>query len=160
MDWKQIEEFPNYEVSESGVVRNVNTKVELKHKIDKGYHRVTLYDNGKPTRKPVHQLVAETFHGKHPNKSEINHVDGDKSNNHICNLEYCSRSENLKHAFRTGLKQPSGGLKGRAIRVVETGKIYESIHECGRDLGCDPGHISHCLAGGRKSHKGYHFEYV
>ena len=158
--WKHIYDYPNYEISETGDIRNVHTNHLLKHKIDKGYHRVALYnDNGK-TYKCVHRLVAETFYGFPEAKYEVNHVNGDKSHNELTNLEYCSRSENMKHAYRTGLKRPSGGLPERPVRVVETNEVYPSAYECARQLNCNQGHINHCLTGSRKTHNGYHFEYA
>jgi len=74
-----------------------------------GYRRVQLRDrNGRYKGRLVHRLVAEAFIPNPENKPCINHIDGDKANNHIDNLEWCTYSENNKHAFRTGLKVMEG----------------------------------------------------
>lgn len=75
----------------------------------KGYHRVGLI--GKMGRKhvTVHRLVAQCFLKNVGNKAQVNHIDGDKLNNDVGNLEWCSNSENMRHAWRTGLTYGSTG---------------------------------------------------
>lgn len=158
--WCQIEDFPNYQVSNKGRIKSNNTGKIIHSKNCRGYDRVSIYNNGHRSDKFIHRLVAETFIDNPLNKSEVNHIDGNKLNNMVSNLEWCTRSENLKHAFNTNLKQPSGGLSNRKLKVVETNKIYESAYECARDMKLDQAHINHCLTGRRKTHKGYHFEYI
>lgn len=77
-----------------------------------GYERVAIYRNGKQKRLSVHRLVAETFFGE-PTAPNVNHKDGNKRNNAALNLEWCTPSENSKHAVRTGLWNPE---KAGAIR--------------------------------------------
>lgn len=72
-----------------------------------GYMRLGLRVKGKRKWFNVHRLVAETFLANDGNKPFVNHIDGDKSNNRLENLEWCDQSENMTHAFRTGLKAPS-----------------------------------------------------
>lgn len=158
--WKPVKGFDNYEVNEYGVIRNKYTEKILSSKNDRGYERVALYDHGIRSMKQVHRIVAESFIDNPCNKDEVNHINGDKRDNRSQNLEWCTRSDNMKHAYAAGLKHFSGGLDERPVRVLETGKVYESIHECARQLDCDQGHISHCLSGARKTHKKYHFEYA
>lgn len=71
-----------------------------------GYYRVKLY-NGDASFKneSVHRLVAETFIGNPNNYPEINHIDGNPFNNHVSNLEFCTKEHNVKHAYDTGLKR-------------------------------------------------------
>ncbi len=120
-----------------------------------GYLRVGI-GHGNPQY--VHRLVAETFvYNSEPNiKVEVNHIDGYKFNNHFSNLEWCTRSENSLHAFSTGLKIN----KGRAVKIVETGKVYPSGAECARQINGIQGNIALCLTGKRNTHRGYHFEYL
>ena len=158
--WRTIPDFPNYEICQNGEIRNLQTNVLLKHQLNKGYHRVALYNDFGKLYKSVHRLVAETFYEGVADKFEVNHISGIKDDNSLDNLEFCTRSENMKHAYRIGLKTPSGGLQNKPLRVIETGDIYPSAYECARQLGCDQRHINHCLMGKRKTHKGYHFEYV
>ena len=67
---------------------------------------VTLSKNGKYKPTKVHKLVAAAFIGPRPEGLEINHIDGDHQNNAASNLEYCTQSENMKHAVRLGLVIP------------------------------------------------------
>ena len=158
--WKPILGFANYEVNENGAIRNVHTRKTLSTKNDRGYDRVVLYDHGVRSIKQVHRIVAESFIDNPDHKHEVNHINGDKRDNRVQNLEWCTRSDNMKHAYAMGLKHCSGGLDERPVRVLETDQVYKSIHECARCLNCDQGHISHCLSGDRKTHKKYHFEYA
>jgi hypothetical protein len=68
-----------------------------------GYLQVRFTINGKTYRKYIHRMVAEAFIPNPHGYSEVNHIDGDKSNNHVSNLEWCSRSYNIKHALKKGL---------------------------------------------------------
>jgi len=74
-----------------------------------GYPIVSIWGWGGRVR--VHNLVAETFIGKKPFGSQVNHKDGIKAHNYPENLEYISQKENLRHAFRTGLMKNSGRKK-------------------------------------------------
>lgn len=77
---------------------------------DRGYPRVYLQINGKKKVMKIHRLVAELFVPNPDNKREVNHKDGNKRNNNADNLEWCTRSENLKHAYRTGLRKSRKGV--------------------------------------------------
>lgn len=156
--WLKIGEFPNYEISSNGRVRNSKTSRILKTNVnERGYDCVCLHDKGRQYNKRVHRLVADTFYDGDHQGLDVNHRDGDKLNNHISNLEFCTRSENVQHAFNNGLKKPSRQIK---IRIVETGEVFNSIRECGRALGCNQSDICKCLNGGQKTCAGYHFEKI
>ena len=130
--WSPI---PNthYSISSEGRVRNDETnKMKSMDATSDGYHKVDLYSNGKRTSVRVHRLVAEAFI-PNPNKlPQINHIDGNKENNNVKNLEWVNNSQNMIHAYRTGLvtphptygmrghKNPNGGRKGIPIFCVET----------------------------------------
>lgn len=156
--WKDIDGFPNYEVSNLGRVRNKKTGHIRKLSTDVvGYKSTTLYGENKPTTVRVHTLVANAFLGKRPRNYDVNHIDGDKTNNNIDNLEYCSRSDNVLHAYKTGLNKMT-----TSIRIVETGEVFDSINECARSIGASRKNIAMCLNDKyqRNSCKGFHFEYV
>ena len=72
-----------------------------------GYLAVKLWKNGKCKQHYIHRLVAETFIPNPNNYPEINHIDGDKRNNAVSNLEWCNRKMNVQHSYDTGLK-PKG----------------------------------------------------
>jgi hypothetical protein len=86
-----------------------------------GYKAVTLQLSGKARYRYVHRLVAQAFIDKPEDKNEVNHIDGDKTNNSIENLEWTSRSENIKKAYETGLiprnkgKSKNGVIKERRV---------------------------------------------
>jgi len=117
--WRNIKGYEGlYMVSDCGEIKSLNRTVKfpkgkcayrvkekiLKHILCKGYHKVNLYKNSKPKIFPVHRLVVIAFIPNTENKPQVNHIDGDKDNNNLSNLEWCTSSENIKHAFDTGLK--------------------------------------------------------
>lgn len=102
--WKPIKGYENlYLISNYGSVLGIKRNNILKPgKHEKGYLMVVLTKNGISKTYKVHRLVANTFLGE-PNGMEVNHIDGDKTNNSVWNLEYCTHSENMAHAKSTGL---------------------------------------------------------
>lgn len=156
--WLPIKDFPCYNISNNGRVRNIKTGRILKTNINShGYLIVCLRKNNKQYTKSIHRLIADAFYDGNHVGLDVNHIDGNKLNNHLSNLEFCTRQENIQHAFDNGLKKPSRTIK---IRVVETGEIYDSIRECGRALNCNQSDICKCLSGKYETCKGYHFEKI
>lgn len=108
--WHLVVGNENYAVSSHGnIIRwrprrhTVPLRPVRQYKTENGYHRVYLSMNGKNLPARVHALVCEAFIGPRPAGYEINHKDGDKSNNHLENLEYCTSRENTRHAIENGL---------------------------------------------------------
>lgn len=127
--WKPIKGYEGkYEVSNLGVVRSFlitgtgtrlsSTPHILKQDTDRyGYRGCRLYKNGVGCRRTLHRLVSQAFIPNHENKPEVNHKNGDKSSNYASNLEWATRSENKKHAFRMGL------YKTRKGEEINTAKL-------------------------------------
>ncbi|WP_202818652.1 NUMOD4 motif-containing HNH endonuclease [Clostridium botulinum] len=111
--WKDIKGYEGlYQVSNLGRVKSLMTTQSRRSGILKsynhsGYRRINLYKNGKGKKYYIHRLVAEVFIQNVNNYPEINHIDGNKSNNVIDNLEWCTSSQNQIHAFKIGLQRPN-----------------------------------------------------
>lgn len=105
--WKTIEKYEKYEVSRDGYIKNKRTGQILKSRPDKdGYSLVNLYTTGrKGHTQKVHRLVAQAFLPPDPNpeRTQINHINGVKADNRFENLEWCTRSENTRHAYANNL---------------------------------------------------------
>lgn len=158
-DWRGCPSDPDILVSDDGRVVSYKSGSykELKQSDNGcGYLRVGV-GHGNPVY--VHRIVAETFldNPDQINKAQVNHKDGNKHNNCVDNLEWCTQSENELHAFELGLKVPT---PGKRIRIVETGETFKSEAACARSINGIQGNIWKCLAGERHTHRGYHFEYV
>ena len=96
---KKIEK--NYTINENGSIVNIRNGRELKGSLSNcGYLRVEIHGQ----RYSKHRLIAKKFLPKVKKKKYVNHIDGDKLNNNVSNLEWCTMGENIKHAYATGLK--------------------------------------------------------
>ena len=162
--WMPVKEFPKYEVNQFGDIRNKRTLHIKKPREDNwGYHQVGLNNgvHGKTYSKTVHRIVADAFFdGEHSNL-QVNHIDGNKQNNFIGNLEFVTASENVKHAYDSGIRKPSGG-RGliRNIRIIETGQVFDNMAECAKFVKGDSGNISRCVNNPTRTYKGYHYEAI
>ena len=105
-----------YQISDTGRVYSLLTHRYLSKSVHKcGYVKVTLQKNGESKTYLVHRLVASNFIENPYNYKEVNHKDGNKQNNNVDNLEWCSVSENTKHAFTNNL----GGFRDRALSELD-----------------------------------------
>lgn len=162
--WLPIREVDNrYSISNLGRVMNNKTGKILKPWIDNnGYYSITAYFK-QHTRKVlrIHKYVALYFCDGFKDGLIVNHIDGNKLNNRASNLEWCTYSDNAKHAYRLGLaKLTSSVFPERQILCVETGVKYKSISEASRCTGISRGNINHVCIGTRKSAGGYTWKYI
>ena len=125
MKIKNIDGFEGYKVSYDGNVYGKRSGSPMVGGLNgHGYRCVTLRKNNKNHTKKVHRLVADAFIQKKHKETEVNHIDGNKLNNHAGNLEWCTRAENLKHARETGLSSPNGLIKSkRKLEPLEVSEI-------------------------------------
>lgn len=107
--WRKIEGFEKYEVSNLGRVRSLDYKHTGEIKVLRpilnryGYLRINLYKNSKLCSRSIHRLVAQAFILNPENKQQVNHIDANKQNNIVSNLEWCTNLENMQHARDMGL---------------------------------------------------------
>lgn len=156
MNDEYIRPVKNYEglymVTANGKILNAKTGVELTQFVNPcGYMVVGLTKNCQTKQTRVHRIVAEAFIPNIYKKPQVNHLNGNKKDNHVWNLEWCDNSENMIHAYQTGLR------KGHHVQIVETGETFRSAREAAKRINGSVGNIYACLTGKRKSHKGYHF---
>ena len=103
IEWKTLDIIPNYLISNKGVVINKKTGKVLKHQLKKGYHRLELVTLNGRKHFLVHRLVAQAFIPNPENKPQVNHINGNKNDNSVENLEWCTNYENAHHAIKNGL---------------------------------------------------------
>ena len=133
--WCNIENYNGkYQVSNFARIKSFHkgNVAILKPELTKGYLRISLYKNGKTKLYFVHVLVAKAFVPNLENKPFVNHIDGNKLNNHASNLEWVTASENQQHALRLGLQK-------RGCECHNAKLTAEQIYEIRRD--CIPGNL-------------------
>ena len=151
--FKKIPNYSNYSISNTGIVRNDKRGKNLQYNILKnGYARVDLCNTFGTKHFSVHRLVADLFIENIENKSCVNHIDGNKVNNRVNNLEWCTERENTLHAINTGLfpiaeDHPNSKLTNEEVRIIPLmfmlGGSRRSIAE---SLKVDKATISNILA--------------
>ena len=123
--WKVVKGFENYLVSSLGNVKTINgklKKVVYDSKNDYGY--VELWKNNKGKKFRIHRLVAETFIPNNLGKEQVNHIDGDKKNNCVSNLEWVTPKENIRHSIENDLSSIKYGSKNLASKLKEEDVKY------------------------------------
>lgn len=177
----QIKDFPGYYINKKGEIfsnkyhpiKNKNNKMQkLKLHLDtNGYLSVMLYKEKIPTRVRVHRIVAETFLVNPENKPQVNHINGNKSDNRAENLEFCSCSENVKHSYsflhhkicpnmlgKKGQRSPLSKI----VLQIKNGNIiaeFYGTYEAERITGCKQQSICNCCNNKQKTCGGFQWKY-
>ena len=177
-EWRVIEDYPNYMVSNLGRVKSLNynkTGKEriMKQGISKGYCRVVLYKDAKQKKYLVHRLVASAFLPNPNNYLCVNHKDENKQNNKVSNLEWCTQEYNINYGTRNErvgkansilLKgKPNIALSKPILQLSKNGeyiKQWVSAVEASKELNISRPHICQCCNGKRKFCGGYRWEYL
>lgn len=176
-----INGFPNYIITDDGRVFSLNylgisgnkKELSLRHRND-GYINVCLSKNNKKYMRFIHRLVAEAFIPNPYNFPQVNHKDGDKSNNNISNLEWCTQSDNIKHSYSSGIridnKEHLNKICKLAIDKMSIGvckidnngniiETYKSATEASKITGCCRSKITACCKGQRNMTGGWRWKY-
>jgi hypothetical protein len=167
---KQIKDYPNYLITTDGRIFNIKKMILLKKLLNnRGYNYSCLYNENGGKFFLVHRIMAETYLPKDDTRNFVNHIDGNKENNLLCNLEWCTHQENMQHAWKNGLsktseKQRQNGkntihialkaaneLKRRKIIDLSNGKIYNSSKDAALELGYKKETLANWLNGHREN---------
>lgn len=168
--WKDIKGYEGkYKVSNLGRVkskRRNKERIMKPNKSKKGYLRLNFTINYKSKSFQVHRLVAQSFIPNPEKLPEVNHIDGNKLNNNVKNLEWVTTSENCKKAWKIGLKKKIYGKKPNIKKVTQydlDGNIirkWDYILQASRELGIDDTGISLCCKHKQKTSGGFKWEYT
>lgn len=174
MKCKLIQDFPNYRIREDGVIEScykLKSSIpcdvwrELKQIYDKscGYMIVTLCHEGVRKNKRVHRLLLEAFVPNPSNKAHVNHIDGNKLNNSLDNLEWATPKENTNHSIKMGLHDPAAHSRKEIVQLDKDTKtviaVFPSLHEAGRTTGVVWQNIWKVCDGRRKTAGGFVWAY-
>lgn len=170
--WKDIEGYEGlYQVSSFGRVKSFDSIDKLDRirkgrvlkgiKDVKGYLLVNLYKNSIVSTKKIHRLVAQAFIPNPENKPQVNHIDENKTNNMVSNLEWSTSKENNNHGTRIDRMAKTQSIPLIATNL-KTGKSTEfyGVSECARQLNLNRGNITSVLKGRRNQTGGYTFKYL
>lgn len=183
--WKDIPGYESlYKINNIGIVKSLERfvnnghkdilkkeKIRKNHKNKDGYLFIRLSKNGITKGYSVHRLVAQAFIPNPNNYPEINHIDGNKLNNAISNLEWCNRTKNVRHSFELGLNK--GGMYGKYGKNHHSSKkvaqydlnnnfisSFESATDSSQRTKVDLSSISKCCLDKQKTAGGYKWKYI
>ena len=153
----EIEGFENYEVSNLGKVRNIKSGIMLKPYLnEKGYLKHCLSEHNKRKFLFLHRIIATAFIDNPGKKPQVNHIDENKLNNDLSNLEWCTAKENLIHGTRT--KRAAEKRFKKVIQLDLNDNVlneFESMTQAEKKTGVLLKYISRCCNGRSKSAGGY-----
>ncbi len=158
-EWRTVSRYPQYEVSNDGEVRHIGKDVRKQTTMKNGYNYISMWiaETRKTKVLPVHRLVAEAFHDNPQGKRCINHKDGNKQNNSVENIEWCTDNENQLHmTYVLGHNHHPP----QAVECVESGITYPSYSIAGKCTGVSCRNISLAAKGKRPTAGGYHWRWI
>ena len=150
----------DYAVTIDGDVISIKSNKSLRsHDNGHGYKTVCLCIDGKPKHYYVHRLVASAFVDNPNDYPEVNHIDEDRGNNRAENLEWCTSKYNKNYGRRA---ERFGRRRGRPVVCLETGQVFYSSGDAGRNMGIRREDIHACCTGYRNTHSagGYHWAFA
>lgn len=162
--WRNVVGYNGkYLVSNEGRVKNAKTGRVLKELITHtGYVKVHLFRVNDEKNIFLHRIVAEAFLPNPQRKPQVNHIDGNKLNNNVENLEWCTNKENVRHSWENGLREGNiqwyNSKKKRVVAISIDGADvirFNSIAEAKKHFNTN--HVSDVLNGHREQTKGYRF---
>lgn len=159
--WKDVPGYEGlYKISNMGQVFSLRSNRCLsQHPVKGGYLLVKL-PPGKKRLWLVHRLVAMTFIPNPDNLPEVNHKDENATNNHVENLEWCTRKYNAHYGTALQRMAATNSKPVKQIKDGEVVRIYESIKAAGEACGFDRGNISKCCTGKSHTYKGYEWQFA
>lgn len=148
---EKIKGFENYSVTNDGKIYSHLNSRFLKPTINsRGYYIITLRNLEGKCKKRVHRIVADTFIDNANKKPFVNHINGNKLDNRVDNLEWCTCSENIKHAWDIGL-QPRQRSHAKSIIDTKTGIVYRCIKDGAEAVGMKYDRLKQSLNGRLKN---------
>jgi hypothetical protein len=159
--WKYIKGFERlYKINSKGVILSVKSNILMKPALVRGYHQIGLRKDGRYHLLYVHRLVAMAFIHNPENKPFINHKNGLKTDNRVKNLEWCTRSENTRHAWSAQLRKTTSNYNnGKSIKVLQKDKqgaiirIWNSYKEMKASGYISAHYVREAIAGKRLNYK-------
>ena len=146
MIWKKIDGFENYSICRSGIVRNDKTgKIKKLAVNSKGYNRVILSKDGKTKRFFLHRLLAIAFIPNPQNKPCVDHINGNRQNNALENLRWCTRSENNRNAKNHGQYKKGVSFNKSSQKFVAKIGINGKTRHLGLFESEDEAHARYCV---------------
>lgn len=156
--WKPIKNYPGYEVSNYGRIKSYKKDPKgkiLSGKSSKGYVGIDFRINGETKQELVHRIVLSTFSPIEGwEKLTVNHIDGDKTNNNLENLEWMTQSENTRHA-RKILQSGNGTKRVHIIKINGEELFFETVTEAAKSLQLSKSTISKWVHGSRSYKEKY-----